>query len=295
MSRKLSGIVAFLALFLLALRAMADVVPAHPAMWHIKGPHGGQATLFGSLHVLPANMGWVTTDILHAIAHTDVFVFEAATDTPSRAALDNLIETHGKLPEGLSLRALLPPDSQSDYDAAIAAAHLSRDITDHEQPWLVALQLTLADSMNNNYFPDAGADYVLMSWANQHDRSIRYLETIDQQFQMLAPTDNDLRLGEFESGLKQVGQEQNELDPLIAAWSRGDVEKLGALMDVSFADRPETKKILITERNLKWAKQIEEMLAEDRSFFITVGAAHLTGSDGVPALLRADGYTVDGP
>jgi uncharacterized protein YbaP (TraB family) len=279
----------------LAEPANPEIIPAHPVMWHIKGPHGGQATLFGSLHMLPANTDWLTPDILHAVNHSDVFVFEVATDPQSRTVLDNLIDAHGKLPDGESLRAILPPESQSDYDAAIATAHLSPAITDHEQPWLVSLQLTLADSMNKNYYPDAGVDYVLMSWANRHDRTVRYLETIDQQFQMLVPADNHMRLDLFESGLKRVGQTQNELDPLISAWCQGDEQKLGALMDVSFASDPEAKKALVTDRNKKWAAQIEKMLGDYRNFFITVGAAHLAGPDGVPALLRADGYEVDGP
>ena len=37
------------------------------------------------------------------------------------------------------------------------------------------------------------------------------------------------------------------------------------------------------------------MLKDDDNVFVTVGAAHLAGPDGVPALLRADGYDVDGP
>jgi uncharacterized protein YbaP (TraB family) len=289
-------------LLLTALPALAedvatpsDVIPAHPVLWHIKGPHGGQVTLFGSLHMLPANTSWLTPDIWHAVAHTDVFVFEVATDTPSRATLNTLIDAHGHLPQGESLRTLLPPDAQTDYDTAITTAHLSHDITDHEQPWLVSLQLRLADSMNKSYFPDAGVDYVLMNWAKQYKRSVRYLETVDQQVLMLAPTDNDLHLDEFESGLKHVGHMQNDLDPLITAWSHGDEQTLGTLMDVSFAANPRAKKVLVTDRNRKWAGQIEKMLNEDRSFFITVGAAHLAGPDGVPALLRADGYEVDGP
>jgi uncharacterized protein len=284
----------FLAAFslLAALPARADVVYAHPVVWHIKTPHG-TVTLFGSLHILPANMNWLTPDIMRAVSRADVFVFEVPTDAASQDTLNSMIAAHGALPDGQSLRAQLAPDSQSTYDAAIAAAHLSPAVTDREQPWLVSLQLTLADTMNRNYFPDAGADYVLMSWANGHDRSVRYLETIDQQFSFLA--DNALPLDEFESGLKSLDQNQDSIQPLVAAWSDGDVARLGSLMDANFATHPEEKKKLVSDRNQKWAKQIEAMMVEGKNFFITVGAAHLTGPDGVPALLRADGYQVDGP
>jgi uncharacterized protein YbaP (TraB family) len=250
-------------------------------------------TLFGSLHILPANMDWLTPDIMHAVSRTDVFVFEVPTDQTSQETLNSLIAANGSLPDGQSLRALLPPDSLIAYDSAIAAAHLSTSVTDHERPWLVSLQLTLADTMNRNYYPDAGADYVLMSWANAHARSVRYLETIDQQFSLLA--DDNLPLDEFETGLKSYDQTKDTVQPLVQAWSDGDVAKLGALMDANFATHPELKKKLLSDRNRKWATQIEAMLGQKRNFFITVGAAHLAGPDGVPTLLRADGYQVDGP
>jgi uncharacterized protein len=278
---------------LLAVRpAFADVVYAHPVVWHIKAARG-TVTLFGSLHILPANMDWLTPDIMRAVSRTDVFVFEVPTDATAQETLNNLIAANGALPEGQSLRALLPPESLTAYDSAVTAAHLSTAITDHERPWLVSLQLTLADSMNRNYYPDAGADYVLMSWANEHARPVRYLETIDQQFSLLA--DDNLPLDEFESGLKNFDLAKDSIQPLIQAWSDGDVAQLGLLMDANFANHPEAKKKLLSDRNRKWATQIEAMLDDNRSYFVTVGAAHLAGPDGVPALLRADGYQVDGP
>lgn len=285
------------ALALLAVPARADVIYAHPVVWHIKSklPHGGTATLFGSLHVLPANMDWLTPDVMHAVTRSDVFVFEVPTDANAQQALDGLIAAHGSLPPGQSLRAMLPPDYQSEYDSVISAAHLSAAITDREQPWLVSLQLSLAGTMNRNYFPDAGVDFVLMSWANEHARSVRYLETIDQQFALITPSDNELKLTDFETGLKSFEGGEDTIQPLVQAWSDGDVAKLGAMMDANFAGHPEAKQRLLTDRNRQWANQIEKMLSEDRSFFVTVGAAHLAGPDGVPALLRKDGYTVDGP
>jgi uncharacterized protein YbaP (TraB family) len=295
-SRKvLAAIILALGWFAVAPSAGADdITQAHPAMWHVLAGHA-QVTLFGSLHVLPAEMDWVSVDIGHAISRSDVFVFEAPTDPPSQDTLNSLITAHGKLPDGQSLRALLPPEAQADYDNAIAQAHLSPSLTDHEQPWLVSLQLTLADTMNRKYFPDAGVDYVLMSWANAHARQVRYLETIDQQFAMILPDDGDMQLDTFESGLKEYSGDNDQLQPMVQAWAAGDVAKLAALIDQEFQDHPEEKKKLITDRNKAWARKIEDMLKDDNNVFVTVGAAHLAGPDGVPALLRADGYDVDGP
>jgi uncharacterized protein YbaP (TraB family) len=268
-----------------------DIVPAHPVIWHVKTPHGS-ITLFGSLHLLPANMDWLTPEIMRAVRRADAFVFEVPTDSDAQKYLDDLIAQHGSLPAGQSLRAQLSPESQAAFDAAIAAAHLSPALTDREQPWLAALQLNLADTINHNYFPDAGADYVLMSWANAHARNVRYLETVDQQFALLA---EDFPMDELESGLRSIQTSRDAVAPLVAAWSAGDVTQLNALMDANFASHPEQKKRLLSDRNRAWAKQIEAMLSQNRDYFITVGAAHLAGPDGVPALLRADGYEVDGP
>ena len=69
----------------------------------------------------------------------------------------------------------------------------------------------------------------------------------------------------------------------------------GRLSNAELADQPDVKKALLTDRNQRWALQIQTMLREKRVFFITVGAGHLAGPDGVPALLRAAGYKVEGP
>ena len=66
------------------------------------------------------------------------------------------------------------------------------------------------------------------------------------------------------------------------------------LTNAELADQPDAKKALLTDRNQRWALQIETMLREKRVFFITVGAGHLAGPEGVPALLRAAGYKVEG-
>ncbi len=82
---------------------------------------------------------------------------------------------------------------------------------------------------------------------------------------------------------------------MIQAWSKGDADRLASLIDADFGGNPAEKKRLLLDRNRNWTAQIEQMALQQHNFFITVGAAHLAGPDGVPALLRQDGFVVDGP
>jgi uncharacterized protein YbaP (TraB family) len=276
--------------------AQSEVIQAHPVAWHVHTGHS-EITLFGSMHMLPANMAWLTPDILHSIKTSDVFVFEVPTDDISRTTLTRMVDARGALPAGQSLRAMLPPESQADFDAAMEAEHMSASVTDRQQPWLASLHLTLADTMNRKFFPDAGVDYVVMSWANDRHREVRYLETVNDQLAMLVPDPSETgdQLNRFQAALKRVGQEEKDLDPLLAAWSSGDVATMDTMISSDFQDRPAARKRLLTDRNREWAEKIKQMAGEWRNFFIVVGAAHLTGPDGVIALLRKEGFQVDGP
>jgi uncharacterized protein len=52
---------------------------------------------------------------------------------------------------------------------------------------------------------------------------------------------------------------------------------------------------LVTERNARWAEAISQRLRGSGETVVVVGAAHLIGKDGVPAMLRRRGITVEGP
>jgi len=109
------------------------------------------------------------------------------------------------------------------------------------------------------------------------------------------PEDQSLEIQEFDAGLKELLNETLSVNDLIDAWARGDVKKLNGLMNSGFKENPKAEKTLFDDRNRAWATQLESMLNMRHVFFITVGAGHLVGPKGVPALLRAAGYKVDGP
>lgn len=267
---------------------------ATPSLWHIKGEQG-EVYLLGSVHVLPPDLNWRTPAIDRAISRSDILVFEVPQDQASIAELDTLIQEKGYLPGGQSLRAQLHPAARTDYDTAVKASGLAPALVDRQRPWLAGLQLMFAQIAKLKFSVSSGVDSVLMADADRNHKEMRYLETIAEQFALLAPDDQTLELQEFESGLKDLRDVAAGIEPMVKAWSTGDQAKLDRLINGDLDEFPEARKMLLDDRNRRWTPKIEAMLKEKHVFFITVGAGHLTGPVGLPALLRKAGYKVDGP
>jgi hypothetical protein len=55
---------------------------------------------------------------------------------------------------------------------------------------------------------------------------------------------------------------------------------------------PELYRTIVVDRNLSWLEKIEELLDDEDDYLIVVGALHLIGEDGVPALLTKRGREI---
>lgn len=290
-------ITAFLFAFVLGLSpSLAQIVApprqAHPALWTV---HGQKSTvyLFGSVHLLPPNLSWRDARIDNAIRSADVFVFETALDSD---AAKKFIAANGSLPAGQSLIALLPRESQADLAADMAAVHLEEERFDTMRPWVVTVVLETVRAARAGATPTSGVDFTIMADARSRGKPIRYFETFEQQMALLAPSDPKLELRSFEAFLKDFRSESQAFPDIVEAWSEGNQEKLAALTDKSLKEDSATRKFLVDDRNRNWLVPIRHILDdEEGTFLVTVGALHMVGPAGLPALLRARGYKVDGP
>ena len=50
---------------------------------------------------------------------------------------------------------------------------------------------------------------------------------------------------------------------------------------------------LLVDRNKNWLPKIEALFARQGRTFVVVGAAHLVGADGLLAMLKARGYSIE--
>jgi len=274
--------------------ALPAGIIAHPALWHVEG-EAGQVYLLGSVHVLPPDMNWRTPRISMALSRADVFVFEVPEDAAAVKQLQGLVQSHGFLPPGEKLRNMLHPQFRADYDAAVKSSGLEPASIERERPWLAGIQLMFAQISKLRYAASNGVDSVLMESATRNHKSVRYLESITDQFALLAPDDRTLELEEFEAGLKELRDVSAGIRPMVTAWANGDQAKLDELINGDLNQFPDARKTLLDDRNQRWLPRIQAMLKEKHVFFVVVGAGHLTGPMGVPALLRKAGYRVQGP
>jgi uncharacterized protein YbaP (TraB family) len=275
---------------------------AHPALWTVHGRQG-TAFLFGSIHVLPANINWKTQQLLSAMRHSDVFVFEIPLDraTEDREEAQriqkDIMDVHGLLPPGQSLRGLLPAAQTSDYDLALAKLSISPGYIDRLQPWLAAMVLESAQLRQADEGAMTGVDVQVYAIASRMKKQTQGLETLEQQLAMVTPEEQSAGLDELDATVGEAvhGGEVGKYRALVDAWERGDLHTLDNIAVKGLSRNPSMKKALLDDRNARWALQLESMLEQPHTYFVTVGAAHLAGSSGVPALLRAAGYKVDGP
>lgn len=271
-------------------------VMAHPVLWTVHGPKG-TAYLLGSIHVLKPQVQWRTAQIDAAMKTADTFVFEIPMDASQNEHIQDFIRDNGYLPPGVALPSLLNGEARKDYAAALQVTHVPPEKLTPMRPWLALLVLEVQGGLAQRHFSvDNGVDRQVYALAQKKGGvAFRAFETPEQQLRLLMPEDQSLEIQEFDAGLKDLLNETMSVDDLVDAWARGDVAKMNDLMNSGFKENPRAEKTLFEDRNHAWVAQLETMLNQKHVYFVTVGAGHLAGPKGLPALLRRDGYRVDGP
>ena len=96
--------------------------------------------------------------------------------------------------------------------------------------------------------------------------------------------------------LAETVEQMDTIEPIISAmivaWLAGDEREFRRLFDLESGDSPEVQAFmrrLLEDRNVGMADKIAGYLQMPGTTFVLVGAAHLTGPEGIVALLEARG------
>ena len=124
----------------------------------------------------------------------------------------------------------------------------------------------------------------------------RSFETAGQQIEFLAGAPVKDQIASLNWTVGEIDGDPGSYQRVVDEWMAADLAGLkrdanDPLQRVS----PRLYDRLIVTRNRRWAGELAARLKSPGKIVVVVGIGHLIGPDGLPALLRARGFDVDGP
>lgn len=276
---------------LIPLSALGFAAPAvaEPALWKVSD-EDSRIWLFGSIHIMPEGQDWRTPAFDQILAKADRVYFETDMRPEQQALVAAEAYVRGIYTDGTLLTDVLDDSQEKLLRDVATEIGLQLGPVLAMRPWMAAQAVTgpillssgfLSEGVELQVLPEIGAG------------KMGYFETGSQQLDVLASGPETADVAMLMQALETVPTMKQSLFEMLDMWMGGDVEQLNTLMVgeltgvEGFADR------LLYERNVNWVAPIETMLAQNEATLVIVGAAHLAGERGVPALLEHAGYTVE--
>ena len=272
----------------LCLQAAPPAVADSPALWRVAGREN-TVYLFGSVHLLKP--GEFALDGPVGLAYQDAEAVVLEVDLDDLSPLDVAAATAALAvdPQGRGLMALMGPEAAAAQERA-ARAGIDLTLLERFEPWFAGLTVVTMALASEGYTAGAGVEQLLQERAAMDGKEILGLETVEDQLTALDSLDPGLQRDFLLVALDDASRTNEALAGFLAAWKVGDVGRLAAELDAEFDDSPALYRSLVIERNRRWLDRLVDLLDDERDYLVVVGALHLVGPDGLPAMLEAHGY-----
>lgn len=260
----------------------AATTEASPALWVVKDDDT-TIYLFGTVHVLRPGLSWFDDAVRKAFDDSDEVVLELVM--PEASAMQAAVMKHAVNASGTPLSQQLPADKREAYTQALAKLGMPATALDTFQPWFAATQMSVLTLTSSGYDANSGAEKVITQAATEAGKPVSGLETVDEQLGFFSGLSSESQIALLASTIDELPNAAKLTDDMVAKWAAGDPQGLGELMNESLRETPELSKVLLADRNARWAEWIEARMAKPGTVFIAVGAGHLAGNDSVQTML----------
>lgn len=264
-------------------------------LWEVTRPGAPDKPLFltGSVHVGRPGQFVFPPSLEAAFARSDVLAVELDPDAADPAQAQQAMMRLGFLPPPDGLSQHLSPETRKLLPAALERAGLPPQAAERMRPWMLSVMLAVTELQKAGYSEEGGIDRMLLQRARGKKQVVE-LETMDEQLQSLAGLPDSLQDLMLREQLEQTGEAEKTFAQMTSAWERGDPEALARLV-FDEARNPDYRpyyEAIFYRRNRLMADRIAALVDAPGTHFVVVGAGHLVGDQGVPALLEKKGFKV---
>lgn len=296
----LHKIITFLLLLSISLTSCAKTKQETGLLWKISGNNLEEPSyLFGTHHLVPVSY-------LDSIDGLDE-AFMATKQTIGELDMNNIGEMQMQLmvaslmPEGESYEDLMS-DEDKDLLNSTLKEYVGSGLNQFGQMKPAMLNTLLSVMMYKKMYPSdeegLSMDEHFQKEARDRYRQTQGLETAQDQIDVLFDSQTIERQAEsLLCTIKNIDYGKKQMGKLMSAYYAQDLTAMAKLFEEDDPDNPcpstqEEKDKINKARNVKWMKELPEMMSE-KSSFIAVGCLHLVGEDGLINLLRKEGYKVE--
>ena len=255
---------------------------------------GGRAHVMGSVHLSDDEIAFDPA-VEQALSSAETLVLEVAPEELDPARMSELTAKAGFFEDGQTLESVLAPETWQLLIGRMEREELAPDAFLYMEPWLVGITLQLVGLEKRGFDPERGVDMALARSAEADGKSVVGLETAGAQIEAL----DSLPLATQELMLRSVLEHDDAgeegLPLLLDAWRKGDATRIEAEVFAGLGEDPDLVpffEAIYFERNRQMASGIARLVDGGGLSFVAVGAAHVVGERGVPALLASRGYAV---
>jgi uncharacterized protein YbaP (TraB family) len=289
----LSFIGVFLRLSAVALLAFLAAAPALAAesyerglLWRVEGKGASPSHVFGTVHLADPRVTKLPPAVARELDRARSVSLEVTFESANILALaSRMIYTDGR-----DLQSVAGAELFGKAAAITEGLGLPEPLLRMFKPWAVALVLSAPPQDPANVL-----DFVLARRAQEKGKPVHELEGMEEQIAVLEGFPEADQVALLRHAVENRARLQDWIGRIVEAYLARDLAAMQRISEESsggdqrvnevFADR------LLNQRNERMVERMEARFAEGGAF-IAVGALHLYGSRGVPALLEQKGYRI---
>lgn len=279
----------------LAALVLATAAQAQPPVWLVTDADS-EMVLFGSVHLLPPQLAWKPAALEAALKSADDIWFENPVGDAADRESTKLALSLGTLPPGGSLFALLSRRDAARLQRLVVAYGLDIGLIDRLEPWLAeALIVQWVLAKDRGAYGDYGVEAAVGA-ASPPTAQRRWFATNAEHLALMDEAPRKDQIASLRDTLRAIERNRDEYPAMLRAWMAGDLSwLLRHQVEPGRRTAPAQFRRLVTQRNARWSQALDDRLKGKGRTVVIVGMGHMVGRDGLPARLRALGYSVKGP
>jgi uncharacterized protein YbaP (TraB family) len=247
----------------------------------------------GTIHVLTPEDYPLAKEYDLAYQAADKVIFETDMDAVTSAEFAQKMMSQMMYSDGTTINQVLHQDTYQALAVHLSSRQMSMQTFASHKPSLLAISLTFIELQAMGYTSE-GVDMFYAKMAKNQGKEQGWLETPDEQLTFLAKLGGDDPNAIIEYTLKDIIKMPKMFAELHSTWLAGDMQGMADVGITPFkAEYPIIYQDLLVTRNNNWIPKIVNMLNDQPTELILVGALHLSGPDSVLAKLKAKGYKIE--